>query len=200
MNIEYKEFIGIYRDVYPTGYCNHMIQEFEKLVKLGAGRNRQEEEHHSPKHIKDDLHISFNIKPIKGQMSFFENISVSDVFFEGLQYCYDHYNNNFSILQDYNLKAIDMKMQRSCPGKGYHVWHSEKYINEPFRVLVYSLYLNTLEPEEAGETEFLYQKLRIRPEENMMVIWPAAFTHAHRGNVVHGKNNKYIITGWFNLH
>jgi hypothetical protein len=61
--------------------------------------------------------------------------------------------------------------------------------------LVYSAYLNTI--EEAGETEFLYQKLRVAPKENTVVIWPAAFTHTHRGNVVHGDKSKYIITGWF---
>jgi hypothetical protein len=59
------------------------------------------------------------------------------------------------------------------------------------------LYLNTLELNEAGETEFLYQQTRLQPQKNTMVVWPAAFTHAHRGNVVHGTNCKYIVTGWF---
>jgi hypothetical protein len=37
---------------------------------------------------------------------------------------------------------------------------------------------NTLAPEEAGETEFLYQKLRISPQENIMVLWQVALrTH-----------------------
>jgi hypothetical protein len=61
--------------------------------------------------------------------------------------------------------------------------------------LVYIAYLNTI--KDAGETEFLYQKIRIPPEENTMIIWPAAFTHTHRGNVVHGEKSKYIVTGWF---
>ena len=59
------------------------------------------------------------------------------------------------------------------------------------------LYLNTLAPEEAGETEFLYQQKRIKTEENAMLIWPAAFTHTHRGNAVYGENYKYVATGWF---
>jgi hypothetical protein len=53
--------------------------------------------------------------------------------------------------------------------------------------------------DSAGETEFLYQKMRIPPQENCTVIWPAAYTHPHRGNVVHGNKSKYIITGWFYL-
>ena len=59
------------------------------------------------------------------------------------------------------------------------------------------MYLNTIEKDFAGETEFLYQKLRVQPEKNKLLIWPADFTHAHRGNVVFGQNPKYVITGWF---
>ena len=91
-----------------------------------------------------------------------------------------------------------MKMQRTSPGGGYHVWHGEQGNNtHADRVLVYMLYLNSLSPEEAGETEFLYQQTRLRPQENTTIVWPAAYTHAHRGNVVHGDNAKYIVTGWF---
>ena len=91
-----------------------------------------------------------------------------------------------------------MKMQRTDPGGGYHVWHGEQGsgVNSG-RVLVYSLYLNTLEIEDAGETEFLYQQTRFRPIENTMILWPASYTHAHRGNTVFGNTSKYIVTGWF---
>jgi hypothetical protein len=59
------------------------------------------------------------------------------------------------------------------------------------------LYLNTLRPESAGETEFLYQQKRYNPIENRLIVWPAAYTHAHRGNAVFGEQSKYIVTGWF---
>jgi hypothetical protein len=86
------------------------------------------------------------------------------------------------------------------PGGGYHVWHSEQGNSDSAnRVLTYSLYLNSINNECAGETEFLYQQMRIPPQENTMVIWPAGFTHPHRGNVVYGETPKYIITGWFYL-
>ena len=60
----------------------------------------------------------------------------------------------------------------------------------------YMLYLNDLDGE-GGETEFLYQKMRVKPEENLMLVWPASYTHAHRGNPVLGETHKYIVTGWF---
>jgi hypothetical protein len=58
------------------------------------------------------------------------------------------------------------------------------------------LYLNDV--EEGGETEFLYLKKRIKPQQNRLLIWPAGFTHTHRGNPPLS-NNKYIITGWVEL-
>jgi hypothetical protein len=87
-------------------------------------------------------------------------------------------------------------MQKTDPGAGYHEWHFEQGKDEDAaRCLVYIAYLNDI--NEAGETEFLYQRLRIEPKENSIIIWPAGFTHTHRGNVVHGNKSKYIVTGWF---
>lgn len=91
-----------------------------------------------------------------------------------------------------------MKMQRTAPGGGYHVWHGEQG-NGPHanRALVYMLYLNSLPLNSAGETEFLYIQKRYVPIENRVIIWPASYTHAHRGNTVFGEEAKYIVTGWF---
>jgi hypothetical protein len=195
MNAEYNDFIALYRDVYPEGYCRHLINEFERLVESGAGNNRQRSEN-TPKHRKDDLQLGLNFGAHSA--ADFNNTPATRVFFDNLQRCYDAYTNQFSVLKDNKIIGTAMKMQRTSPGGGYHLWHGEQGngINAD-RALVYMLYLNTLTPEEAGETEFLYQQRRIQPQENVMVLWPAAYTHAHRGNVVHGQTSKYIVTGWF---
>jgi hypothetical protein len=57
------------------------------------------------------------------------------------------------------------------------------------------IYLNDM-PEGEAETEFYYQKLRITPKAGTVVLWPAAYTHVHRGNIVFSQN-KYVVTGWF---
>jgi hypothetical protein len=102
------------------------------------------------------------------------------------------------VLKEGKIIGTAMKMQRTPPGGGYHVWHGEQGNgSHAERVLAYMLYLNDLGEADGGETEFLYQRTRIRPQENTMVVWPAAFTHAHRGNTVLGEQNKYIVTGWF---
>lgn len=102
------------------------------------------------------------------------------------------------------LKSVGYQLQKSTASKGggYHVFHYERhgYTPQPdnavLRQLVWMIYLNDI-PEGEGETEFLYQGLRVQPKKGDLVIWPAAFTHTHRGNPVY-TTDKYIVTGWFN--
>jgi hypothetical protein len=61
------------------------------------------------------------------------------------------------------------------------------------RICAFILYLNDV--EEGGETEFLYQKTRIKPERNKLILWPTSYTHIHRGNPPLS-GEKYILTGW----
>jgi hypothetical protein len=190
-----EDFIKMYHDVYPDGYCQHLIAEFERLTQSGAGTNRQNGEG-APRHSKNDMQLSLNMGV--HTVAPFEDKSATDMFFKGLQACYDHYTTEFSTLKDGRISGTAMKMQRTDPGGGYHVWHGEQGNgNHAERVLVYSLYLNSLNENEGGETEFLYQRKRIAPQANTMLLWPAAFTHTHRGNTVLGDQSKYIVTGWF---
>lgn len=195
MNITYRNFIGVYNNVYPEGYCQHLIKQFDAMETGGAGSNRIKSEN-AAKHVKNDHQVCLNLKGNNTEN--FNNHRITDVFFNGLQQCYEDYITEFSILKDGPIRATTMKMQRTAPGEGYHIWHSEQNKGDlAHRVLAYMLYLNTLAPEQAGETEFLYQQERYRPVENTMIIWPAAYTHTHRGNTVFGNDSKYIVTGWF---
>jgi len=195
MKNKYIDFIGMYDNVFPDGFCSHLISEFERLLVSGVCSNRQDFDN-APKTMKEDYHYFMNLK--HNQITSFNNFCINEVFFEGLQKCFDDYVDQFDILKDYDLRCTSLKMQKTDPGAGYHVWHAEQGPDEDAsRCLVYIAYLNNI--DDAGETEFLYQKLRIPPKENTVIIWPAAFTHTHRGNVVHGNKSKYIVTGWFNL-
>ena len=191
------DFISMYDDIYPAGFCDHMILEFDRIFDLGVGTNRQKGEKASKTRKEDDHFDILNIRNHKARP--FNGEDSLEILLAGLQDCFVEYSSEFDILKDIPLNCTSAKMQRTPPGGGYHVWHCEQMRSEPERVLVYSIYLNTLEPDAAGETEFLYQKLRIPPKENSLVIWPASYTHTHRGNVVHGNDSKYIVTGWFHL-
>jgi hypothetical protein len=197
MTPKYIDFIGLYDNVYPDGFCNHMIEEFERLLSSGSCYNRQDTEK-TLKKTKQDEFFFLNLK--NHNPSSFNGESPMKIFWEGLQRCYDEYSSEYDVLKELPIRCTTAKMQKTNPGAGYHVWHCEQHEGDMAnRALTYSLYLNTLDKDSAGETEFLYQRLRIPPKENSMIIWPAAYTHTHRGNVVHGDRAKYIITGWFYL-
>jgi len=196
MNIEHTDHIALYKGVYPDGYCQHLISEFNRLESGGAGSNRQQSEN-ALRHHKED-HLMFINLNNHGLLNF-DGKNAGHLFFDGLQKCYDDYSAKYSVLKDNGkIRATAMKLQRTGPGGGYHVWHGEQGSGPSAnRVVVYMLYLNDIAPEDGAETEFLYQKKRFNPTENTMVLWPAAYTHAHRGNPVLGETHKYIVTGWF---
>jgi len=192
----YIDFIGLYENVYPEGFCEFLIEEFDRFQQNGWCGTRKETDK-SDKHRKDDLSFFININNHASELKMYEDHNMRHSCQQGLQRCFDAYIEKYDILKKMGLRSSCIKMQKTDPGQGYHVWHCEQENSEPNRCLVWAIYLNDI--EDAGETEFLYQKLRITPKKNTCVIWPAAYTHTHRGNVVHGEKSKYIMTGWFYL-
>jgi len=84
-------------------------------------------------------------------------------------------------------------------GGGYKNWHFERADTKGHmlsRTLVFMTYLNNV--TDQGETEWYYQKLKIKPVKGLSVIWPADFTYTHRG-IPSPTQEKYIATGWFNM-
>lgn len=196
-----ENFIRVYDDVFPKGFCEHIISEFERFVDLGIVYDRQSTEG-VPSHIKNDVSLNGTVADWKDFV--FENErgchkeSTKHMFWQGINDCLGSYLNEFSVLLDGpEMQTSAMKVQKTCSPGGYHVWHHEHGRREHSdRVLVYTLYLNTLKSESCGETEFIYQGEKVAPVQNRVCIFPAHFTHAHRGNPVYGDNPKYIITGW----
>lgn len=197
METRYHDFIGFYDNIYDDYFCSHMINEFERIRSKGYCGNRQDSEG-AAKTLKQDEFFFLNLR--NHVFSPYNGVSVENIFFEGLQKCFDDYVKQYDVLGGANIKCSSVKMQRTDPGSGYHVWHFEQGNDTASaRCLTYIIYLNDLEDDAAGETELLYQRMRIKTKENSGIIFPAAFTHTHRGNVVHGEKPKYIITGWFYL-
>jgi hypothetical protein len=126
MNIEHKEFVGFYHELFPAGYCQYLITEFNRLEEGGIGSNRQRGEG-AHKHVKDDYQIGINLKshnlePFKwmeGETEF--NRDGCDLFFDGLQKCYDEYSSKYSI-----LRAHRPRWWLSCLARGARPRHSRQ--------------------------------------------------------------------------
>lgn len=112
--------------------------------------------------------------------------------------CVSEYTTKFEYASK-GCTGIEMEspynLQYYAPGNHYSVWHCENNGIPPYdkRHLAFMTYLNTV--ETGGETEFLYQNTKISPVRGKTLVWPAYFTHTHRG--IPAETDKYIITGWF---
>ena len=62
------------------------------------------------------------------------------------------------------------------------------------RQLVALWYLNDV-PSPGGETEFLYQDIKVTPEKGKLILFPPFWTHEHRAATVR-EGIKYIATTW----
>ena len=188
---DHQAFIGTYKNVVDKKFCDELIEFFESSREDEDYQDRfytQSEQYGGP-FIRRDF--SLNLESLS-ETKWSEHIN--NILFQ----CLDEYKNTFFVCkQVYNLDYTNayVKMQRTFPRGGYHIWHCEvNSIACVDRCLSWILYLNDV-PYGEGETEFLWQGIRIQPEMGKLVIWPAQFTHTHRGNPVYNCT-KYIATGW----
>lgn len=186
-------FIGVYDNYILPEECNKAIQLFENQNKFNNTVNR----------IKSE-----NASILKKQdKQFFMNCNNIDIWWEELKpiilnfdLALKHYLENTGAkgIFDHDLNYTTLKIQKTIPTEGYHVWHIEhqRGFNNEARALVFSIYLNDV--EEGGETEFLHFSKRVKPKTGRIVIWPAGFPYVHRGNSPLS-GEKYIITSWMML-
>tara|TARA_E500000331_G_scaffold190854_1_gene183612 strand:- start:515 stop:1183 length:669 start_codon:yes stop_codon:yes gene_type:complete len=189
--VEYTDFIGHFQNWFKPQHIQNFLDYYEFCESVGAVGTRQQSGDGN-RIMKADTATCYN----HTQLSENNEIMGNDKFHDFLKYI------NGDILEYYNTQypgfgrpvAIDCKIQKTQPSEGYHIWHCEKAATNSTRVLAWMLYLNDV--EEGGETEFLHQKLRYPPKKGDFLVWPASFTHMHRGNPPLS-NTKYIVTGWY---
>ena len=199
------DFIGVFDEAFTKQQCEGFVRFFKNAEKAGMVVNRQNSENVSP-FSKNDLSTTAN-GMFLSQFMLDKHPELAEVYVHATEFSNTLMN---TALKEYcraypglagfpdaekKLLMQDSKIQKTVPGQGYHVWHHEHGTSgrAPRRLLAFSLYLNDV--AEGGETEFLYQKIRFKPIMGQLLIWPAYFTHAHRGNQPLS-GEKYLLTGW----
>ena len=189
------DFIGVFPRAIPFDLCEHLIDQFDKAHTRGFTADRRAELGDGKKDVADDTMLySYDI-PLASAV---DGDRVAE-FIGNVLGCYNAYSDEFNIAFNSSAEhfAYMMKLQKTEVGQGFHKWHYETAGRQVAgRVLVWSAYLNDV--DEGGETEFLYQHRRVKPEKGSVCIFPAGFTHTHRGNPPLS-NTKYMATGWFEL-
>ena len=183
-------FIGSW-NIEPMLICDDLISYFElnlakqKIGVLSGGLNLDK---------KDSIDISINPKDIilPGNEAF-------KAYFDQLLECYKNYVEEWTFLDKISerLEIGSFNLQRYKTGQHFKAIHTERSSLENLhRIFAFMTYLNDV--QEGGSTYFSHYDLEIQPKKGLTLIWPAEWTHAHRGNILR-KGSKYIITGWINF-
>ena len=190
-------FIQIYPNVIPKEMCNYFINRFDEEDKMGKTYKGQAG--NSVKlNVKDckDLTIKYD----EETHDFFDLVYAK--FVDYVKY-YNSSIDGFLYNEIIDDESSCFKPPKHAlmhvyepPKQGYYVWHQDWQSNKEqlaTRMLVGMTYLNDV--EEGGETEFYHQKLKIKPKQGTLVVFPAYFTHVHKGHEPIS-NKKYIINTW----
>lgn len=190
IKITHNQFIGTYENVLRQEDCKNIIELFEEDLSNKIDNN-------------GDTQFSRDKMERYDYQKFYPSSDKSNkivsVINDVLDKCVALYAEEFWIVKQLKATSLEIKLQKTPPRGGYHVWHCEQgNFKSASRVLVWTIYLNDI-PDGEGETEFLWQGLRVKPKAGTVCIFPASFTHTHRGNPVYSCD-KYIATGWYTLY
>ena len=178
-----------YTDAFEKEYCDEVIRHFELMresnitnLQNDIGKNSDERIVFDWAYTQNQFHYDFNL------CKYFYS-RMNEIYVQNYMEKYDMLKRS----QQHTPKG--MSVQKTMPHQGYHAWHQETAdVGSGARVVTYMLYLNDV--DEGGETEFLYQGVKLKPETGKLVFFPTGFTYPHRGNPIY-KGEKYIITGWY---
>ena len=198
IDYEIKDFIGIFPNAASKEYCERVVDHFNWIQKTrgygtGSIRNRQEHDRISALQKESDMYF---LETEQDLLVMDNNVAILQEYSRITWECHHKFKEKHGILGDVNKHGISysVKIQKYKPSQGYHAWHCDSStIGNSRRLMVSMLYLNTV--EKGGETEFLYQNMRVTPEQGTLVLFPTYWTHPHRGNPPL-EGEKYIMDGW----
>ena len=168
-----EDFIGVWDNVTLDDFNNLVIKTLDESLQVVPRSNT------SVKDAQLDI-AAFNPR-------------ISEHIMCAVRECLKEYLEWYPFLKNFHYHSTTCLLQKTKPTEGYHDWHSESNsISCANRTLVWSVYFNDV--AEGGETEFLYQKRKIKSKKGRVLIFPGSFTHLHRGNPPY--EAKYIATGW----
>lgn len=167
----------------PAELCRDMITRFEQHTEEQyPGRIGQTADENSGVKKTTDLVVS-------GKEHWKD---IDQALFQSLKTALLEFRETFPYFKG-PFKDMGYGLQRYNPGEYYH-WHIDGGSHDfAMRQLVALWYLNDV--DHGGETEFLYQNLKVKPEAGKLILFPPFWTHEHRACVLE-QGIKYIATTW----
>lgn len=194
---EHNDLILELPNFIPESLCDSIIDKFEKDPEKTRGYIEMDGRIIVDKNLKDSDEICISMRNHKWINEFTESKKYIKKAVDLYQKCLkEEYDKKQRIPMFGGILFREIKdiktvlIQRQARGVKY-AWHYDGGIPSNDYLLVIA-YLNTLEPSEGGETEFLYGR-KIKPEKGKIMISPASWTYPHCGNIVNA-DYKYILT------
>jgi prolyl 4-hydroxylase len=174
--------------------CDQLVDIHKLSDNKRDGLHGVGEEKNVNSQVKLSTDVTFYPKEIASN-------NVLKKYFDQLQNIVHIYIKKYPLCNSYAAWGINegFNIQHYKHNEGYFVWHTERgnaMLPNSSRHLVFMTYLNDVNDE--GETEFYHQELKVKPRKGLTLIWPADWTHTHRG-ITSKTEEKYILTGWFNF-
>ena len=189
-NLEFKNHMGAW--FMNESICDKMLKYFydnPQIHNIGKAYFGDNSKNNIQKDVKDSVEIqipsNFLGKPF-------------DEYRNSLQIILEKYIQKYNYLDGvpkFNINE-DYMIQTYPKGGGFKTWHAESCT--PLmckRLLVFMTYLNDV-PD--GGTMFRDQDIIIPAKKGLTLIWPAGFTHVHKGQIT-DKHEKQIVTGWYSF-
>ncbi len=171
-------------DALPGFLCDNMVERFEQAEEEQyPGRIGQTFTEDSSIKKSTDLVVSGKAHWKDVDNNLFRSLGLA---LKEFKQKYEYFKGPF--------KDNGYAIQRTNVGEHYH-WHIDGGSHDfAERQLVAVWYLNDV-PGPGGETEFLFQGIKIKPRKGKLVLFPPFWTHEHRG-VTLQQGVKYIATTW----
>ncbi len=180
-------FIGSW--MIDNSLCNELVVYFEN----NQG-NLQQGAIGSHASIKLDVKNRMDLR-ISAKDIHLSKDKVFKMYFDNLFECYKDFSDKWPHLKKIasQLDIPSFNIGRYETGQHYQALHCEREgLGSLHRLFAFMTYLNNV--EEGGTTYFDNYNLEIKPKTGLTLIWPAEWTHTHRGNKVI-KGTKYMLTG-----
>ena len=178
------DFIEIYDHALSQKECEILINYFEKSNEVQYGL------------IADGSYYPDRKKCLQIKLDLNDSSPSSNIVREKLSLYLNQYRKKYSLelenTQHWNFFPYAAFQKYNGEEDGFKAWHCEHGNGESDskRIMAWMFYLN----DAKCGTEF-YNSPTIKAKRGRCVIWPAFWTHVHKG-VTPNIGLKYIVTGW----
>jgi hypothetical protein len=187
-HLPYESLIGGW--TIPENECDVIIDYFKKSENKSVGIGYSSDKGKTVnKDFKDSIDIGINLHLTSELLNYGNYLKeILDRYKQ--KYFYSNCVNEYRVYENVNIQYYKSN-------GGFKIWHFENNGegSNLYRHLVFMTYLNDL---DNGGTEFLYQGLKVPAKKGLTIIWPATWTHTHKG-IISKTQEKMIITGWFSF-